>query len=179
MSQNKTPFSHFLVELEALCGKQVTGTVYIATDKNQLAQINLDNGKIIGLSILNKSGAEAIPALSKVNTCSFDFMPSPASSSRMTLPSNAEIIFQLKGGGASAGAATTPAEHELSDKNKTVLKETLAEYLGPVADMVCKKHLAHASTLEAAVSILAEQIPDSSDADQFKKSVWQQLKAVG
>lgn len=58
---------------------------------------------------------------------------------------------------------------------RTVLKETLAEFMGPVAPMICNKLLQRTQNLDSAIDLLAQEIPDRQQALNFKNKVKQKL----
>ena len=59
---------------------------------------------------------------------------------------------------------------------QTVLEQTLKEFIGPIANMVCADHFRGATTLAAAIDALADEIPNPKAAAQFRERVQRRLQ---
>ena len=168
-----------LVELQRLCQEKLSGTLFILDDNRRTAKISLKDGDILSLSCFNKNGAEALRLIQGFDGSLFQFIRSSAITTDPDLPTTTEILRILAGGLSTA--PTTPAAPEgrgLAVSNPeivAVLKEILAEFMGPVAPMICNKVLRQAANLESAVDLLAREIPDSQQAFKFKEQVREKL----
>ena len=107
--------------------------------------------------------AEAICIIVKENSFlriwSENFEISPNAVTNVLLPED-ELEFSLN---------SLPVEAEFAD----LCEKTLAHYIGPVAQMICKKTLVKKPHLNRAefVAILAKKIPDPDQAQEFKQAV--------
>ncbi len=184
MSQDKTstPFPTIVAELRELCEAERSGTLYIMTDDNRLAQASLNNGEIVSLFCQNKRGADALPLMLKIKAGRHHFKAGPVSRSDASLPSTGEVLRTLNAaenrhvaGISTSDARTAPAGLGVSDETRATLEETLAEYIGPVAAVICPEHLAKAPDLESALHALAGEIPDPTRAQQFMEDVLEKI----
>lgn len=67
-------------------------------------------------------------------------------------------------------------EQILSDKEKNLLRDHLAEYIGPMAIFASSEILRKTSSLEDAVNIMASRIPNNEDARAFLSAAQQSLQ---
>lgn len=165
------PFLEFVRELKNLCQTEVTGTLSITTENNKIILISLNKGQIVFMSMLGKTGLDALPLIRQTSNCSYQLLKGTLSTTRASLPSTAYILQML----TVTGQDEKTNLSSISAQAKTVLKETLQEFLGPIASFVCDQHLAKVDDLNSAITILASEIPDKSDAIKFKDSVQKKL----
>jgi len=170
--------ANVVVELQRLCQQKLSGTLFISADNHRMAQVSLLDGNIVALSCLNKRGTEALPLIQQLNLCWFQFINGTSISVDRQLPPTTDIVSSL------ASTAPAPATSEtksnraigvLPQQIHKVLKETLAEFMGPVAQMICNKLLQQPRTLSSAIDLLAQEIPDRQQALKFKVQVKQKL----
>ena len=64
---------------------------------------------------------------------------------------------------------------ECSDAQRGIIETSLAEYIGPVAPIICDDILKSVLNLDSALNKLAEEIPSEEEARQFLKEVQAQL----
>jgi hypothetical protein len=170
MTQEYIPFQEIVAELRKLCIQAVTGTLFVATKANRSAQLMLDKGEIVFIYFFNKRGKEALELMSTIRAGRFRFQEG-AVSRRTPLPPTDTILQSLADGHKipdqdieepiSTGLG-------LSQEQKTVLESCLAEFIGPMAGIICEDHLDVATNLQAAVDALAAEIPSSDQAKKFK-----------
>jgi hypothetical protein len=168
MSQIKKSVSleYLISELEMRCEQGQTGKFLISVKNGGFAWFWLDEGRIININYGDKRGLKSIPNLAQVTSCTTSFIHSSGSSQEMMLlPSNEEIFNQLRA--ASRDPVETSATH-LSQEVKTELKEILAKYIGPMAEVVCARALSRPVDTETAITVLASKIPDPKRASAFK-----------
>ena len=63
----------------------------------------------------------------------------------------------------------------LNDSIKTVLKQELAEFIGPMAGIVCEEIWASANNLAQALEVLSRELPDPKQATRFRQNVLKRL----
>jgi hypothetical protein len=182
MSQDYAPFSDLIAALRQWSRERRTGIVYVATDTNHSAQINLEHGEIIFLVFKSKLGASALSLMQTINACRFRFAEGAvAAQSRVPLPATSEILDQLasnawrsdSGGGPGRVAS---AAQGISGEAKTILERALAEYIGPMVAIVCPEHFERARDLQSAIDALACEIPRPEQALRFKEDVSRKLR---
>jgi hypothetical protein len=166
-------FGDLINEVHRLCQEKATGTLFITGDNNRLAQISLKEGKFVLLSCLNKHGMEAVPLIRQISGGWFQFVKVKVSDD-FSLPATADILSAL-GGGVIPPTIVAAAPVMLSKQMVATLQDTLAEYVGPVALLLCTSRLQGVSDVESALDILAREITNPQRAQQFKEKVRQRL----
>ncbi|MFO1423258.1 MAG: hypothetical protein U1F70_06330 [Candidatus Competibacteraceae bacterium] len=63
----------------------------------------------------------------------------------------------------------------LSDQTKAVLKHELAEFIGPMAGIVCEETWASVGNLAQALDVLSRELPDPKQATRFQQNVLKRL----
>jgi hypothetical protein len=168
MSQIKKSISldHLIAELEMRCEQGQTGKFLISVKTGGLAWFWLDGGRIVNINYGDKRGLKALPHLAQIESCTISFIHSSGSSQEMMLlPPNEEICNQLRAASLSPVAKSAT---QLSQEVKTELKEILAKYIGPMAEVVCARALSRPADTETAITVLASKIPDPKRASAFK-----------
>ncbi|MDS4020284.1 MAG: hypothetical protein RKR03_07215 [Candidatus Competibacter sp.] len=161
-------------EIRRLSQEKVTGTLFITGDNNRLAQIGFSEGKIILLSCQNQRGMEAIPLIQQIPSAWFQFVKTRVSGD-YSLPATAEILAAL-GGGVVSSSTVNAAPVLISEQILAIVQDTLAEYIGPIALLLCNDRLRNATSLEAALDVLAKEISNPQTAQQFKDKVRKKLR---
>lgn len=96
------PIMRVLGELRQSCDARKTGAFFIATDKNNVAELVLDKGAIICLRCGNKKGMEAVSLLAQANYGRFAFREAKEVSSyrehqlSQCLPPTKELLQDLE-----------------------------------------------------------------------------------
>ena len=172
---NPKSMSHdsLVAELQKRIQEKKSGTLFISADNRRTAQINLLNGNIVALSCLNKRGVDALHLLQQLNPSWFQFIEGSSIATDRDLPSNAVIMSSLVSDFGSVSesvesTASTPQTDEM-------LKHILAEFMGPVAPLICNKIMRQTRNLDQAIDLLAQEIPDQQQVVEFKNKVSQQL----
>ena len=181
MSQAYAPFSDLVAALEQWSREQRTGIVYVATDTNHSAQINLEQGQIIFLVFKAKLGASALSLMQSINACRFRFAEGAVGAqSRVPLPTTSAILNQLatsaKRTDAGGRQERVTSSQAISNEAKTILEHALAEYIGPMVAIVCPEHFEQARDLRSTIEALACEIPKPEQAIRFKEEVSKKLR---
>ena len=176
MAQAHIPLRSLVAELRQLCQERRTGFLFITTDKNRLAQINLDKGEIVFVSFQGKQGENVLPLMRQIHAGQAQFHEKAVSAFRGSLPPTEAILSYLGGtddGAESVGSETSakPSNGGLPQETKVMLERVLTEFIGPMAAIVCAEHLETAQDLESAMEILASKIPNPEHASRFKDEV--------
>jgi hypothetical protein len=175
-THSNMPLPQLVTELATLCREGSTGTVFIATDDNRLARLSLNAGEIELISFHNKRGAEALALIPNIHAGRLRFDEGHKTATGTGgLPPTADILEFLSNSPApdteiapSAGRAT---HQHLTADDRRMIEDTLAEFIGPMASIVCEEHLDQATDLESALSKLAADIDDPAQANDFLAQV--------
>lgn len=178
MFQQSLSLPVIAAQLRALCQENQTGTLYIIDDGHLLGQIGLQKGEVTSLLAQKKQGVDALPILLGVRNGSIAFTQGALPPARMALPPTADILAAFE----NASSATKPSRPgqqtalpTLTPASKTVLEQTLREFIGPIANMICTDHFRVVTNLAAAIDALADEIPNPGAASQFRERVRQRL----
>ncbi len=175
MAQDYMPSSEIALEIGRLSDQKTSGTVFIATRDNHIAQIMLDRGDIVFIFFAGKRGQDALNLLTKIHEGRFRFQEGGVVSRGMPLPPAREILLALSSGPglapSSAEAAPAPEGKGLSAAQKTLLESCLADCIGPMAAIICEDHFSSAGSFQAAVDALATEIPSPGQARKFREMV--------
>lgn len=180
MTQDYIPFPAIIAELRKLCNKRATGTLFISTKKNRSAQVALDKGQIVFVYFYNKRGQEALDLMATITAGRFRFQEGSISPRRVSLPPTNEILNSLgdeeaKGDSGGESPTSQATVGGLKHEEKNVIENCLAEYIGPMAGIICDDHLGSVSDVNEAIAVLVTEIPSSEQAEKFKSKVLQLL----
>jgi hypothetical protein len=180
------PFLPFLTEeLGRLHRARSSGTLFATTISGRLAQFGLDNGEIVFLSFQNVEGLDAVASLreQRVEVGTARFAPGRHRGAVLSLPPTVELLSLLAGGAAGAplsrAAAAGPSNViAMSAEVKAIIEEELTEIGGPIAAMLCEEVWeAGIADLGQALTELAKQLPDATQAEQLRRNVLNRLKS--
>ena len=177
MTQEYIPFPEIVAELRKLCIQAVTGTLFVATKANRSAQLMLDKGEIVFVYFFNKRGKEALELMSTIRAGRFRFQEGGVSRRTPLPPTDAILQSLIDGYKIPDQDIQEPLSIGLglSQEQKTVLEACLAEFIGPMAGIICEDHLDVAANLQDAVDALAAEIPSPDQAKKFKAIALEKL----
>ncbi|NHZ33263.1 hypothetical protein [Massilia rubra] len=176
--QELMPFGGIVEQLRQFCNQRRTGTAFIVSDDNRMAQVHLDCGKIVMLLCRGQRGADALAAMRTMLRASVRFDENyvakkdnlkAAGINLMDLlndPAPLAARAPLRAGPQPLRARPAPAAFASADLLK--LERMLAAHIGPMATIVCAEHADEASDLRALVMALAAEIPDKKQAADFR-----------
>ena len=178
MFEQSLSFPAIVAQLRKLCQEKQTGLLYAIENGHFLGQIGLHDGEIVFLKAQKKQGVDAIPVMLGMESGSIAFTKGVPPTTRMTLPPTADILAIFEGAD-SAAALPQPTQESphspLTTTVKTILEQTLKEFIGPIASLICADHFRNVTTLAAAIDALADEIPNAQSATQFRERVQQRL----
>lgn len=167
------PFSHLVARLQQFCQEQRTGMALIWASSTSTGRIYLLEGQIVSVSFQGEKGAKALPRLATLTAGRLDFFNDATKPASETLPPTDKILAHLAANAptddssdsrAPAGVVTGTI---LTAKATTVLKETLAEHIGPMASVLFESGLVDRQDLDTAIETLAGKIPNPDNREQF------------
>ena len=186
------PYRQIVTELAALCRAQRTGTLFIATTDNQSARIGLREGEISSLAFRNQRGLEAIIQLRKIVAGRINFTDAVMDRGpRGDLPMTVDLLAMLGTDDFPPIVPTPPepgppppasaADAQLT-RAQAVIEAELTEYLGPMAVVICREHIARAAAagpphdVRQIVEALAREIGDRAKEERFRQRVLSRLR---
>jgi hypothetical protein len=186
------PYRQIVTELAALCRAQRTGTLFIATTDNQSARIGLREGEISSLAFRNQRGLEAIIQLRKIVAGRINFTDAVMDRGpRGDLPMTVDLLAMLGTDDFPPIVPTRPepdppppasaADAQLT-RAQAVIEAELTEYLGPMAVVICREHIARAAAagpphdVRQIVEALAREIGDRAKEERFRQQVLARLR---
>lgn len=179
MIKKYSSLPQLLTEIRRLSDQRATGTLFITTEENRSAQICLEDGDIVLVYFNNKWGEAALKLLSEIPACKYRFQEG-AVSRKPPLPTTDQILRLLGAELTNPPAATNSpvSATAISKEQKSILKNTLAAFIGPMAEFIGEDSLVGVQDLQTAIKVLAEEIPSSSQADKFREKIQQDLGLI-
>jgi hypothetical protein len=193
------PYRQIVTELAALCRARRTGTLFIATTDNQSARIGLREGEISSLAFRNQRGLEALINLRKIVAGRINFTDAVMDRGpRGDLPMTVDLLAML---GTDDPPAVVPPPSEPAPspsprpasppassadaqltRVQSVIEAELTEYLGPMAVVICREHIARAAAaspphdVRQILEALAREIGDRAKEERFRQQVLSRLR---
>jgi len=177
-------FSGLITELRDLHQTQSTGTLFVTTEQNRLAQIHLEEGEINFVSFRGVHGMEALFLLQEIKAVRLRFTEGALASFKNELPTTSDILRIFGNPNTSktqvevspgVPVLSNSTDNGLSKNDKAVIEESLANFIGPIAGIVCSEHFKSVHDLETLLTVLAGEIPDPKKAQSFLQTVRQKL----
>jgi hypothetical protein len=194
------PYRQLMTELRALCAAERTGTMFVATTDNHSARIGLRKGGIVSLVFRTQRGFEAVEHIRKITGGRFSFSDAVVDKEpHADLPQTSELLALLLGDESplppvasappvavaprtSAPAAAQPVNDPLLARAQAVIESELTEFVGPIAPLLCREHLARAAAAGPPwdwgelVEAVAHEIDDPAKEGRFKQQALSRLR---
>lgn len=178
------PFLRVVDCLRQLCAQGRSGTVFLVSDDNRMAQVRLDHGQIASLLCRNRRGIEALGILRSMANARLRFDETFLVKDEHDNLST-QAIFDALGGG-SGGAEMTPAAAPphaatpagalaLTPSVKATIQRVMTQYIGPMAEIICDDHFDAAGNLPALLQLLAGEISAPAQAAKFRAEIAREL----
>ncbi len=155
-----------------ICKEGRTGILQIITHSNQILTLSIQNGNIASIKCKTKNNKEALQEVGAIQSGRYTFLErANVNEIPLGLPTNDEVLQYLIGSSITVSPPSVQNkanEQQLSDSEKKRLREALAEYIGPIASVLCKNIFAEETDPDAIIDMLADSIPDQSQARNFK-----------
>lgn len=176
-------YAELMQALKSLCREASSGTMFIATPDNQFARIVLREGQVVSLSFRTKHGVEALPLIRGIRAGRFKFSAGQvAVDDNAPLAGNGTDVLRLLLGDHAQGGPMHAIPADRLVQIPRIAERVLAEFLGPIAGVVCEEHLGKlGAPREAAaaadfIDALAREVRDPAHARRFREQVWGALK---
>ena len=175
--QDMIPFRRIIEMVREFCSQRRTGTVFIVSDDNRMAQVHLESGNIVALLCRGRHGQEAVAGMRTMQAgrLRFDDNYLTASDAERF---DTHALLELLGAGT-AGAARTAerpapvpapaASGAVTPAQAAALEQCLVQFIGPMAEILCADHVAQAANVPALIAVLADEIPDKTQAARFTR----------
>jgi hypothetical protein len=182
--QDLIPFRRIVEMVREFCTQRRTGTVFIVSDDNRMAQVHLESGNIVALLCRGRRGQEAVAGIRSMQAARLRFDDNYLTADDSERFDTNKVLELLGGGSDSPRAAErvaapaparaptpAPAAPEgpgtVSPAQAATLEHILVQYIGPMAEIVCADHVAQAGNVRALIAVLADEVPDKAQAAQF------------
>jgi hypothetical protein len=192
--EDNLSFSQLLDLLTDLVDKKTSGTLFIRSACNHAVTIGLEKGRIYALFYGAKRARNAIPMIGKITSGSYKFESSALTGIRQELPSTPEILNQLRSRSSSDPTSeslpgveplNTGISAEKRDRLCQQLKGLLAEYLGPIAQMVFDDAVEESGVFYATpeqanafIQKLTLDIDDAGEVEDFRNKAYEVFDKV-
>jgi hypothetical protein len=165
-----------------------SGTLFIITADNHVAQFILRNGEIVGLSYRLVRGLDALPSLRTFTAGRYRFVEEPIARTDPGLPPTPDLLALLTpehaGSGESPPSSPPPHMKQACESARALIEPELTEFLGPMAALICQEHLARLPVLTSLhhvtrlVEAIAKEIGDPTKEAQFTQRVLVNFRGV-
>jgi hypothetical protein len=179
------PFLRVVDYLRQLCAQGRSGTVFLVSDDNRMAQVRLDKGQIASLLCRNRRGIEALGILRGMANARLRFDENFLVKDEHDHLSTEAIFDALQGSTAGAPAAAAHAAPAaasagagplvLTPAARSTIQRVMTQYIGPMAEIVCDDHVAVAGNMRALVQLLAGEISAPAQAAKFCADIAREL----
>lgn len=175
-------YGDLIGEVRRLCAQRQTGCVFITTADNHGVRFGLQNGAIIAVAFRHQTGPDALEQIRRIGKGKLQFSNEPLQP-QAGLPSTPELIAILLGAEPSSNGRAAPAApaagpvNESLTRSRAIIESELAEFLGPMAPVVCGEHIEIAGSLNELIDALAKELHDTDKASRFKERVRERLAA--
>jgi hypothetical protein len=179
------PFLRVVDYLKQLCAQGRSGTLFLVSDDNRMAQVRLDKGQIASLLCRNRRGLEALGMVRSMQHARLRFDESfMARDENDNLSTQAifDDLFGAVGGAAAVPAAAAPVPAaagvpalQLTPQIKAVVLRVMTHYIGPMAEIICDDHFDAAGNMHALVQLLAGEISSPEQAAKFRAEMAREL----
>ena len=199
------PFQGIVDYLKQLCAQGRSGTVFLVSDDNRMAQVRLDNGQIASLLCRNLRGLEAVGILRGMRHARLRFDESFMARGENDHLSNQAIFEQLFAETPASLAPAVPAPPAvrfapampatatpavpatatpavpappalmLTPHVKATIERVMTQYIGPMAQIICEDHFDAAGNMHALVQLLAGEISAPQQAARFRLEIAREL----
>ncbi len=175
-------YRELIGEVRHLCAQRQTGSVFITTSNNHAVRFALQNGTIIAVSFRQQTGLDALVSIQRITKGRLKYSDELLHHAPQAgLPSTPELLSMLHGAAAEPPegrpANAGPVNESLA-RSRAVIESELAEYLGPMARVVCGEYIATASNLTDLIESLAKELRDTGKASRFMERVRDRLAST-
>jgi hypothetical protein len=184
--QDMIPFRRIVEMVREFCTQRRTGTVFIVSDDNRMAQVHLESGNIVALLCRGRRGQEALAGMRTMQAARLRFDDNYLTADSAEQFNTSEVLELLTGGvparsravervAPPAAAPAAPAKAAASGPGTVTaaqaatLERILVQYIGPMGEIVCAEHVPQAGNAKALIGMLAEEVPDKAQAAAFAK----------
>ncbi|MDB5934478.1 MAG: hypothetical protein JWQ01_1822 [Massilia sp.] len=176
------PFLRIVDYLRQLCAQGRSGTVFLVSDDNRMAQVRLDKGQIASMLCRNRRGIEALGILRSMANARLRFDESFMVKDEHDNLSTEAIFDALAGSFAGAAAApeslplpASTAALSLTPAVKATIERVMTQYIGPMAEIICEDHFEAAGNMQALVQLLADEIGAPAQVVKFRADIAREL----
>jgi hypothetical protein len=182
------PFLRVVEYLRQLCAQGRSGTLFLVSDDNRMAQVRLDKGQIASLLCRNRRGLEALGMVRSMQHARLRFDESfMAKDENDNLSTQAifDDLFGAVSGAAAVASAAAPAAPvpaparvpalQLTPQVKAIVLRVMTHYIGPMAEIICDDHFDAAGNMHALVELLASEISSPEQAAKFRAEMAREL----
>ena len=183
------PLKSIVGQLRMLCERHRTGTFLIATSDNRSARFVLERGQVLSASYARLQGLQAVEAIRGVSggRCSFHTQVMMRRNGEQNLPDSAGLLEMLETGAMAVPPSPESERNDVQESElspsmlKDVLESELADFVGPMASLICDEHLqslpipARKADVAVLIDRIALETGDSRKAAQFRERVMSKL----
>ncbi|MET3132022.1 hypothetical protein AAKU55_002292 [Oxalobacteraceae bacterium GrIS 1.11] len=181
------PFLRIVEQIKQWCAQRRSGTVFMVSDDNRMAQVQLDNGEIASLLCRNRRGLDALAIIRGMAHARLRFDEAYVNQGdRDNLSTQAifdylyDVAMNTLASDKPAPAVGAPlagpaAEVTLTADVRATFERVLMKYIGPMAEIVCEDYFDQAKDMRSLVQALASEVPAPEQAAKFRAEIIAEL----
>ncbi len=168
---------------EQICEGGHTGVFQAITEKAEVLYFDIKGGNVVNIRYRTKKNKEALQEFGVIGKSKYAFYERKEVKEphdKTGIPTNKEVLQYLLGQSTNPPSTSkknnTDDNRQLVDSKGTLtdsaivdLKKTLTNYIGPVANIVCKEVFAKTTNVNTAINMLAKEIPTADHARAFRE----------
>jgi hypothetical protein len=177
---------HLCETLQRLCSTQRSGTLFCVTETHDSAFVVVRSGDIIALGFKTTCGTAALPLLTGIKRCRFNFKDNVLLWVEENLPSTADIleqfgVFSPSLSSPSPALPVTPLLSIAPTILRTIVQEEANRAFGPVGALLCAEQFAQSgipqsrAAVEQLLAAIAATTGSPERAAVFQQKVWARL----
>ncbi len=188
MSQDEMiPYQSLIETVRDYCSERRTGTVFIVSSDNRMAQVHLESGAIVALLCRGRRGLDAIAGIRDmiagrlrfddnfVNASDTERFDTDQTLALLGCGGKAAASGSLRPSGAPTATPAMPAAlaapaGSVTPAQAARLEALLIQYIGPMGEIVCADHVAEAGDAMTLIAALSDELPDPTQVAQFVRA---------
>ena len=171
------PYQSLMDTVRDYCAQRRTGTVFIVSSDNRMAQVHLQGGAIVALLCRGRRGLDAIASIRDMIAGRLRFdenFVSASTTERFDTDKTLALLGCAEGGPPPAPPVAPASARQAKQSGAGVsaahaakLEAILIQYIGPMGEIVCADYAAEATDVRSLITALSGEVPDKAQATQF------------
>ncbi len=155
-----------------------TGALFFHLNDGKLLRLFFEKGEVQSAQYHGLSGIDIVRKIPEMKAMKYQFHENYSSRTiDHQLPLTTDIIAMISGDDVDSVAKSPKKNTKVSIGNyqKSVIHSALAQYVGPIAEIILMEELSKSQSMEQLISSLASQIDGINNQLKFKNYIREEL----